>query len=143
MAAAIQSTVASGLAAVAQLPTDTAVPRRHSSASCITSRIGRDSAFVPLNRLHAQTLCRPMTDEGRSSRGPVRALFGGGGNAEDKKKKGIKREEEPQEYFQTKAELQGKSTFADPLAIIGVLSIFLPFIILGAAFSAGLVKLPS
>jgi hypothetical protein len=46
-------------------------------------------------------------------------------------------------YFQTKAEKQGKSTLADPLAIVGILSIFLPFIILGAAFTAGLVKLPS
>jgi hypothetical protein len=46
-------------------------------------------------------------------------------------------------YFQTKAEKQGKSTLADPLAIVGILSIFLPFIILGAAFAAGLVKLPS
>ena len=42
----------------------------------------------------------------------------------------------------TEAEKEGKSPLADPLAIIGIFSIFIPFIILGVAFATGLIELP-
>ena len=43
---------------------------------------------------------------------------------------------------QTKAERDGKSPLKDPAAIIGLMGIFLPFILLGIAFACGLVELP-
>ena len=42
----------------------------------------------------------------------------------------------------TKAEREGKSPLADPLAILGIFSIFVPFLILGIAFATGLIELP-
>lgn len=44
--------------------------------------------------------------------------------------------------WQTKAEREGKSPLKDPAAIIGLVAIFLPFVLLGIAFALGLVELP-
>eukprot|EP00245_Coleochaete_scutata_P009065 TRINITY_DN2903_c0_g1_i1.p1 TRINITY_DN2903_c0_g1~~TRINITY_DN2903_c0_g1_i1.p1 ORF type:complete len:150 (+),score=19.35 TRINITY_DN2903_c0_g1_i1:50-499(+) len=68
------------------------------------------------------------------------AVFGGGDNPE--KKKFITKEEEPEQYWSSEGEKSGKSPLSSPLAWIGIISIFFPFILLGVAFSAGLVKLP-
>ena len=44
-------------------------------------------------------------------------------------------------YWQTAAEAKGESPFKDPLAIIGIASILLPFIILGVAIASGYLDL--
>ncbi|KAK9845243.1 hypothetical protein WJX81_000968 [Elliptochloris bilobata] len=56
-------------------------------------------------------------------------------------KKPITREAEPEEFWQTKAEREGKSAWKDPLAIIGLLAIFFPFVVLGVAIGTGYVDI--
>lgn len=58
---------------------------------------------------------------------------------EGKDKKFLTREEEPEEYWQTPAEKKGESAWKDPLALIGILAIFFPFVILGIAIATGVV----
>ncbi|KAL4444590.1 hypothetical protein ABPG77_002407 [Micractinium sp. CCAP 211/92] len=58
-----------------------------------------------------------------------------------KKQKGIRREDEPDEYWASKDEREGKSPFQDPLAQIGILAIFFPFIFLALAIAFGWVDL--
>lgn len=43
---------------------------------------------------------------------------------------GIRREDEPDEYWSSKGEREGKNPMSDPLAQIGVLAILFPFIFL-------------
>lgn len=62
---------------------------------------------------------------------------GGGGGTEPKKT--LKREEEPDQYWQSKIERSGKSPLSDPAAIVGILAIFFPFVILGIAIATGYV----
>ncbi|BDA42331.1 hypothetical protein COCOBI_03-2180 [Coccomyxa sp. Obi] len=54
-------------------------------------------------------------------------------------KKTLTREEEPEQYWQTASEKKGENPLKDPLAIIGIVSIFLPFIILAIAIATGVV----
>ncbi|PSC68056.1 hypothetical protein C2E20_8345 [Micractinium conductrix] len=56
-------------------------------------------------------------------------------------KKGIRREDEPEEYWTSEAERAGKSPFQDPLAQIGILAILFPFIFLALAIAFGWVDL--
>lgn len=63
--------------------------------------------------------------------------IGGGGKEDDKKM--LTREEEPEQFWQTKTEAKGENPIKDPLAIIGLVSILLPFIILGIAIATGVV----
>lgn len=44
-------------------------------------------------------------------------------------------------YWQTPAEAKGESPFKDPLALIGIGSILLPFAILGIAIASGYLDL--
>lgn len=67
----------------------------------------------------------------------VKATMGGGG---DKTK--LTREEEPDEYWQSKGERDGANPLKDPLALIGIVSIFLPFIMTLVAIATGVVELP-
>eukprot|EP01023_Acetabularia_acetabulum_P022816 TRINITY_DN223_c0_g1_i1.p2 TRINITY_DN223_c0_g1~~TRINITY_DN223_c0_g1_i1.p2 ORF type:complete len:113 (-),score=18.57 TRINITY_DN223_c0_g1_i1:233-571(-) len=60
---------------------------------------------------------------------------------EKKDKKFITREEEPEEYWKSAAEKAGKSPLQDPLALIGILSIFFPFIFLLIAIGTGVIDL--
>eukprot|EP00898_Chlorokybus_atmophyticus_P006634 jgi/Chlat1/6972/Chrsp52S06621 len=113
------------------------VPGPSSSLSSRTAIHGRTSLLPSGTRLRAS---RPV-------RGGAVALFGGGGNSggeggEAPKKKGLKREEEPDQFWRSEGEASGKNPLADPLALVGILSIFAPFIILGVCFQAGLVRLP-
>lgn len=55
-------------------------------------------------------------------------------------KKFITREEEPEEYWTSKAEREGESPMKDPMAWIGLTGIFLPFVILGVAIAVGYVE---
>jgi hypothetical protein len=51
----------------------------------------------------------------------------------------LTRETEPDQYWQTPSEAKGESPVKDPLAIIGILGIFFPFILLGIAIATGYV----
>ncbi|KAK9825284.1 hypothetical protein WJX74_006260 [Apatococcus lobatus] len=63
------------------------------------------------------------------------------GSSDDEDKKAIVREQEPDEFWQSKAEAKGANPMKDPLAIIGIASILLPFLILGLAIGTGFVDL--
>jgi len=53
---------------------------------------------------------------------------------------GLTREEEPEDYWMSKAEKDGKSPFQDPLAILIIASFILPFLILAVAIATGYVE---
>merc|ERR1712157_3224 len=57
------------------------------------------------------------------------------------KKGGLTREEEPEEYWMDANTKAGKSPMQDPLAIIGVIAIFSPFVILAIAYASGYIEL--
>ncbi|KAI7836127.1 hypothetical protein COHA_009957 [Chlorella ohadii] len=59
----------------------------------------------------------------------------------NKTSKGIRREDEPEEYWSSKGEREGKNPLSDPLAQIGILAILFPFIFLAIAIAFGLVDL--
>ena len=84
----------------------------------------------------AKQLCRENSTRRSGNPWPSLPLFLQGG--EDAKKT-LKREEEPEEYWQSKIERSGKSPLSDPAAIIGILAIFFPFVILGIAIATGYV----
>eukprot|EP01025_Chloroclados_australasicus_P061912 TRINITY_DN8131_c2_g1_i1.p3 TRINITY_DN8131_c2_g1~~TRINITY_DN8131_c2_g1_i1.p3 ORF type:complete len:110 (-),score=15.17 TRINITY_DN8131_c2_g1_i1:329-658(-) len=56
-------------------------------------------------------------------------------------KKFITREEEPEEYWISKGEREGANPLKDPLALIGILAIFFPFIFLLIAIATGVIDL--
>lgn len=56
-------------------------------------------------------------------------------------RKGLKREDEPEEYWSSERERKGESPFKDPVAIIGILAILFPFILLLILSAAGVVDL--
>lgn len=57
-------------------------------------------------------------------------------------KKVLKREEEPEQYWTSPQERKGANPLKDPAAIIGIVAIFLPFVILGIAIATGVVEIP-
>ncbi|KXZ51593.1 hypothetical protein GPECTOR_12g557 [Gonium pectorale] len=73
----------------------------------------------------------------------TRALLGPDGKpgTTSGQKKFISREEEPEQYWGSKFEADGGNPLKDPLAIIGILAIFFPFIFLGIAIAAGYIDL--
>jgi len=91
-------------------------------------------------RCFSGTWCRP---KGLGLSIPQRPALGVTVFAEEpsKRRKFITKEQEPEEYWISKAEREGKSPMQDPLAYIGLLAIFVPFIILGIAIATGYVDL--
>ncbi|KAG6542764.1 hypothetical protein Mapa_015841 [Marchantia paleacea] len=84
----------------------------------------------------------------RSCHGPS-ALFdrgngtGNDGEAKkDDKKKFITKEQEPEQYWQTADERDGKNPMASPLPYILILSVLSPFLILAVAFANNWIKVP-
>lgn len=63
------------------------------------------------------------------------------GDSQGDDRKGLKREEEPEEYWSSERERKGESPFKDPIALIGLLAILFPFLFLIVASSVGLVDL--
>ena len=57
-------------------------------------------------------------------------------------KKVLRREEEPDQGWISPQERKGANPLKDPAAIIGIVAIFLPFVILGIAIATGLVEIP-
>uniref|UniRef100_A0A7S1SK87 Uncharacterized protein n=1 Tax=Tetraselmis chuii TaxID=63592 RepID=A0A7S1SK87_9CHLO len=74
----------------------------------------------------------PLTTR-RSAVVPVLAL--------PEKEKTLTREAEPEEYWVSEAEKEGKISFEDPTAWIGITAIFFPFVFLLIAAAFGIVDL--
>jgi len=51
------------------------------------------------------------------------------------------RKEEPDEFWRSEAEKEGKSVFSDPMAIAAISAILVPLLILGIAIGTGYVEL--
>ncbi|GIL63570.1 hypothetical protein Vafri_17611 [Volvox africanus] len=98
------------------------------------------AAIVARRNVPSEAICRPA-----SSRRILctKALLGPDGKpgAAGAKKKFITREEEPEQYWSSKGELDGANPLKDPLAIIGILAIFFPFIFLAVAIGTGYVDI--
>ncbi|CAG9465373.1 unnamed protein product [Pedinophyceae sp. YPF-701] len=68
--------------------------------------------------------------------------MGGGDEGAGKKRRFITREEEPDEYFLSKGERDGENPLkTDPLAWIGLLAIFFPFILTVVLIASGAIDL--
>lgn len=67
----------------------------------------------------------------------------GFGEEPTKKKKGIKRDDEPEQYWQSEAERAGKGPMQTLLPWLAILGILMPFLILGIAFANGFIKTPN
>lgn len=110
-----------------------------------TSTSGLSSLrLVPASLAHKSFIsCRVAAPRRsrRCQRAVTYAKLGGGGEENDQRKKGfISAEEEPDEFFITKAESAGGlAPLKDPIAIVGILGILLPFVILGIAIATGYV----
>ncbi|KAJ7556636.1 hypothetical protein O6H91_05G091200 [Diphasiastrum complanatum] len=87
--------------------------------------------------VHFKTLGRRRR---RSVVGPV-ALFGGGKKGGEEKKF-ITKEQEPDQYWQTAAEKEGKGPMSTVLPYIVIFGFATPFIILAIGFVNGWIKVP-
>jgi hypothetical protein len=102
--------------------------RRRSTSAC--ARAAAAAQPLSLSTLHP-SLCR--FSHRSTPHTPLPPHAGG------EPRKTLKREEEPEQYWQSKIERSGKSPLSDPAAIIGILAIFTPFVILGIAIATGVV----
>ncbi|KAG2454891.1 hypothetical protein HYH02_000722 [Chlamydomonas schloesseri] len=103
-------------------------------------------ALKPASSAVARSLrARDVATAPRAARRSLRAraLLGPDGKpgTTSGQKKFISREEEPEQYWSSKGEAEGANPMKDPLAIIGVLAIFFPFIFLAIAVAAGYIDL--
>lgn len=86
-----------------------------------------------------------VTDRRRVARGPS-ALFGGGQKDTGEKKpekKFITKDEEPEQYWTTAAEREGKNPMQTLLPYIALLTLLSPFVILAVAYTQGWIKTPN
>jgi hypothetical protein len=81
----------------------------------------------------------PVTALPRSGSRMSTIVFALGDSKGDRPK--LTRENEPEEYWTSERERQGKSAFTDPVALIGVLAIFFPIILLLILSALGVVDL--
>ncbi|KAH7439294.1 hypothetical protein KP509_04G054500 [Ceratopteris richardii] len=74
----------------------------------------------------------------------VVSVFGGntGGDPGKDKKKFITKEEEPEQYWQSAAEKEGRGPMSTILPYIVIFGFLTPFIILGLGFANGWIKVP-
>ncbi|KAI5071445.1 hypothetical protein GOP47_0013696 [Adiantum capillus-veneris] len=79
-----------------------------------------------------------------SSQHTIVALFGGnaGGDPGKDKKKFITKKEEPEQYWQSAAEKEGRGPMSTILPYIVIFGFLTPFIILGLGFANGWIKVP-
>lgn len=116
------------------VPTPQAV--KYGSSRPHTGSSGAHGPSMPAARMKSMT-CRPQPRVHivtRAESGPQDPQGPG-------KKKFLTREEEPEEYWTSKAERDGESPMKDPMAWIGIGGILLPFVILGVAVAVGYVDL--
>jgi len=71
----------------------------------------------------------------------VTALLDDQQSSEQQPRRFLTREEEPEQYWKSKGEEAGSNPLKDPLALIGILAIFFPFILLLLAVATGYVDL--
>eukprot|EP00252_Welwitschia_mirabilis_P027263 TRINITY_DN930_c0_g1_i8.p1 TRINITY_DN930_c0_g1~~TRINITY_DN930_c0_g1_i8.p1 ORF type:complete len:144 (+),score=17.99 TRINITY_DN930_c0_g1_i8:121-552(+) len=91
----------------------------------------------------APSVALPFTS--RKRKPSPSAFFGdeGSGKKTEERKKFITKEEEPEQYWQTKAEREGVNPMLTPLPYIAIFGLLTPFIILGIAFANGWIKMPA
>ncbi|KAL3689835.1 hypothetical protein R1sor_016144 [Riccia sorocarpa] len=87
--------------------------------------------FLPTNCCSWQRII----DRGNNSTGD-------GDSKKADKRKFITKEQEPEQYWQTADEREGKNPMATPLPYILILSVLSPFIILAVAFANNWIKIP-
>ncbi|CAI5468986.1 unnamed protein product [Closterium sp. Yama58-4] len=73
----------------------------------------------------------------------INAMLGGGGDGKTEKKKFITSAEEPDEYWQSASEREGKGPMSTVLPYIAIFGLLTPFIILGIAFASGWIDVPA
>eukprot|EP00878_Enallax_costatus_P003834 GHUV01004050.1.p1 GENE.GHUV01004050.1~~GHUV01004050.1.p1 ORF type:complete len:136 (+),score=14.67 GHUV01004050.1:625-1032(+) len=103
------------------------------SACPQASRCSKNAAVKPFQASYVSFRPQRLTRHNA-----VQAKASVGGNEE---KKVLRREQEPEEYWVSKSERKGANPMKDPLAIIGLTAIFLPFVLLGIAIATGLVDI--
>ncbi|KAL6746766.1 hypothetical protein V8C86DRAFT_2932261 [Haematococcus lacustris] len=109
-------------------------------ASTSHQTVARTSTVRP--SVHGSVICvRNSVSSRRPAPGRkdcVRVLALGTPPSDGKKdQKFISREEEPDQYWVSKSEKAGANPFKDPLALIGILAIFFPFIFVLIAIGVG------
>lgn len=77
---------------------------------------------------------------GRCRRELTRTWEGRGRAESSSKRKFITREEEPEEFWQSKDEREGKSPLQDPLALSILFGMAVPFVILGIGIATGYIE---
>ncbi|EFJ08664.1 hypothetical protein SELMODRAFT_69660, partial [Selaginella moellendorffii] len=67
---------------------------------------------------------------------------GDGGSSSKEKRKFITKEEEPEEYWQSAAEREGRGPMSTLLPYIVIFGFSTPFVILALGFANGWIKIP-
>ncbi|XP_024358733.1 uncharacterized protein [Physcomitrium patens] len=137
MAAMASSCCSSSSLAVQSIPS-------HGAISKSTTASLKALPALPALRRSGVTYGVPGAVKDRRVAGRPSALFGGGG-ADDKKpeKKFITKEQEPDQYWTTAAEREGKNPMQTLLPYIALLTILSPFAILAVAYANNWIKLPN
>jgi len=86
----------------------------------------------PIPSARSHRTCRVKTSRGLV----VKAL-----NNPNEPQKKLTRESEPEQYWQSEAEKEGKSPFEDPMAIAALSGLVIPFTILAIAIGSGYIEL--
>jgi hypothetical protein len=130
----ITTTGGSSCTAPKSLLTTTQLHRRASSPLERTFAAHRRD-FFPSEKLQQQ---RRKMAQG------ARALFGNKDSSDGKEedKKFITKEQEPEQYWQTAAEKEGKNPMQSVLPYIAIVGLLTPFAILALAFANNWIKLP-
>jgi hypothetical protein len=124
------------------LASRTSAPRKASLARIRVNALGGDGKSSGVSvppPAFAVTMCLLRTARPPLTSFPPTRRAGPG--EQPAPKKVLRREEEPEEYWKSEREREGKSAWSDPLAVIGILAIFFPFVVLGIAIGTGYVEL--
>jgi len=105
----------------------------------MSQRVVRSGALAPvvpavgISRSCITSPLRPSVSVYRHIK-PVRAT-----ESEQEDRPKLTRDAEPEQYWVSKSEQKGANPFKDPLAIIGLVAIFFPFLLLLVAIATGIV----
>eukprot|EP00894_Picocystis_sp_ML_P005534 jgi/Pico_ML_1/56051/g1647.t2 len=103
------------------------------SSLAFSSRQARTRGLARSQDGRRRSRTRPRTVQ-------TRALGGGPEDESSSKRKFITREEEPEEFWQSKDEREGKSPLQDPLALSILFGMAVPFVILGIGIATGYIE---
>eukprot|EP00475_Leptophrys_vorax_P031588 TRINITY_DN47881_c0_g1_i1.p1 TRINITY_DN47881_c0_g1~~TRINITY_DN47881_c0_g1_i1.p1 ORF type:complete len:129 (-),score=23.67 TRINITY_DN47881_c0_g1_i1:135-521(-) len=115
------------------------------STTAVASMHGRSSAsqlqskFVLTQRISFRSL--PASRNEKKSVA-ARALLGGD-DSKKEKRKFITKDQEPEEYWQSESEREGKGPMSTVLPYIAIFGFATPFIILAIAFAQGWIDVPA